>query len=246
MTPIIIKRTALTLLFLMSLLQGAWGEETEKRWSVEPAVTIGGVYEFVKDASLYKGGKITVRYNTERVAFKGLYRLDDYQMTYYSTPWDSAYALFKSVLTGPLLERVRVSERKEDMGLLLGHRFGDRFYMLAGARQITLRNDFSTMMFAGPALDVEGSWNWGDREIKIGLDGMLGTSTSVNNHMKEYVVYDGVETASFYGTPWYSAGWRASIGNRKWTRLSFGYEGTLITFKHTYRYYHGLALSAEF
>lgn len=247
MIPIIIKRITLTLLFLISLFQGAWGEGTDKRWSIEPAVTIGGVYEFVEDTSLYTGGKITVRYTSGRVAFKGLYRLDDYQMTYYASPWDSVYALITSgVPTGPLLQKVRVPERKEDLGLLLGHRFGDRFYMLAGGRQITLRNDFSTMMFAGPALDVEGSWDWGDREVKIGLDGILGTSTSVENHRKEYVVYEGVETASFYGTPWYSVGWRASIRNGKWKRLSLGYEGTMITFKHTYRYYHGLALSAEF
>lgn len=247
MIPIFLKRTVLTLLFLISLFQTASAEGTDKRWSIEPAVSIGGVYEFVEDASLYTGGKITVRYASERVAFKGLYRLDDYQMTYYASPVDSVYALITSgVPTGSLLKKVKVPERKEDISLLLGHRFGDSFYMMGGGRQITLRNDFSTMMFAGPALDVEGSWNWGDREIKIGLDGMLGTSTSVNNHMKEYVVYEGVETASFYGTPWYSAGWRASIGSRKWTWVSLGYEGTLITFKHTYRYYHGLALNAEF
>lgn len=242
-----LKCTVLTLLFLISLFQLAWGEGTDKRWSIEPAVSIGGVYEFVEDASLYTGGKITVRYASERVAFKGLYRLDDYKMTYYASPMSAVYSFITSgVASGPLLQKVKVPERKEDLGLLLGCRFGDGLYLLAGGRQITLKNDFSTMIFAGPALDVEGSWNWGDREIKIGLDGMLGTSTRVNNHMKEYVVYDGVETASFYGTPWYSAGWRASIGSRKWTRLSLGYEGTLITFKHTYRYYHGLALNAAF
>ncbi|MEK6726296.1 MAG: hypothetical protein AABY54_07090 [Deltaproteobacteria bacterium] len=247
MTAIIIKRTALTLIFLISLFQVAWGEGADKRWSIEPAVSIGGVYEFVEDASLYTGGKITVRYASERVVFKGLYRLDDYQMTYYASPMNSVYALITSgVPAGPLLQKVKVPERKEDVGLLLGRRFGDGLYLLAGGRQITLRNDFSTMMFAGPALDAEGSWSWGDREVKIGLDGIWGTSSRVENHMKEYVVYEGVETASFYGIPWYSVGWRASIGNRQWTRLSLGYEGTLMTFKHTYRYYHGLALSADF
>lgn len=247
MTRTFLKCILLTPIFLISLFQVAWGEGTDKRWSIEPAVSIGGVYEFVEDASLYTGGKMTVSYTSERFALKGLYRLDDYKMTYYASPMSAVYSFITSgVTTGPLLQKVKVPERKEDMGLLLGRRFGNGLYLLAGGRQITLRNDFSTMFFAGPALDVEGSWKWGDREIKIGLDGIWGTSTSVKNHMPEYVVYEGVETASFYGIPWYSVGWRASIGNRQWTRLSLGYEGTLITFKHTYRYYHGLALSAAF
>lgn len=242
------KQTLLIFIFfLMSLVQEVWGKEVDKKWSIEPAVNIGGVYEFVEDASFYTGGKITVRYSPGKWVFKGLYRLDDYQMTYYASPKDSVYALISSgIATVPLLEKIKVYERKEDMGLFLGREFGKSLHVLAGGRQVTLKNDLSTMSIAGPALDVEGSWDWEGRKIKIGLDGLLGTSTSVENHRNEYVVYDGFETASFFGTPWYSVGWRASIGSGKWKSTFISYEGTLITFKHAYRYYHGLALSAEF
>lgn len=242
------KIIILAVLLLVPVNVSALGEEIGKRWSIEPAANTGAVYEFLNDASLYTGGKITVRYSTEKIVLKGRYSLDDYQMTYYATPKESVnYLITTGVPTGPLLEKVRVAERKEDICMLLGHIFYKRLHIMAGGRQITLTNNFSSMSVSGPALDVEGSWKPGNMEIKIGVDGLLGTSNSVENHRTEYVVYDGVKTASFYGVPWYSVGWRASIRNtnRKWWP-ALGYEGTLITFKHTYRYYHGLALSAVF
>ncbi len=241
----------MVLLFMLFFCaQGADADDARKTWSLEPIVDAGLVYESTDDMSTYTGEGISGRWAPGAWAVTACYRSDEYTINYYGVTKKVIAELFlNNALSDSYYTIVGVHERKEEQELLLGRQvWGEQLYLFAGMRRLRLLNNFSTMSIYGPAVRLESDFDWGTRNIIMTLGGVLDRSGKVVNHDDEYIIFDGEKTISDFGELQNAVNWSAMIGLQpwRWSRLWFGYEGSLLSFKYVYRSSHGVIVKMEF
>lgn len=223
---------------------------TGSRWSLEPAVHVGWVYEFTELVQDYYGFEVAAAYTPGRWTFRGRYRADQYVFPYFGITRETYQQVVTGQpLTGPFLTRTDTTEERVEQDLLAGRRFQEgRLEVLAGARLLALRNGFSSMTSTGPEFQVLGNVRtaWGG--VAGRLDGVWYLHNTIDNHRQDYVLPDGERTISSLGEPRYEIGWAIMVSpfSGFLERLSFGYDGSLLGLKHGSRYYNGLSLRAAF
>lgn len=228
--------------------ESAAAESPSKNWRVEPFVSGGVVFEFLSYQSYFRGGGVSLQYKPGSWSARARYRLDAYNMSYFGTTSETASNITSGDLDSAFLDRVDVTELREDLLVDVGFQVRDRLRLAPGVRWIQFDNDFSSFTFLGPALGGDWTLPWRTYRIILELDWAANLFGSVSNHQDEFVVFDDLDTISYYGEPRFQTDWRILFGFQplRWLGVAVGYEGSATMFEGIYRYANGATLRAEF